>query len=119
MAEKRPSLGESLVYAAAGLADMAYGHVEEATRRVNRQLRRADLKDMARDGHEDLMTRGKSMEIIRLKTAKYTVERRSSSAARWPGRRSGRWPRSAGTGSRSVRRISSAMTCWVCSATRS
>jgi hypothetical protein len=80
MAEKKAvSLGESVMYAAAGVADMVYGRVEDAARRVHSQLRRSDITDMARDGHEDLVTRGEL--AIRRRSA--TSESHLEVLARW------------------------------------
>jgi hypothetical protein len=57
MADRNAQPGRVAGDAAAGLADMAYGQVEGASRKLHSQLDRADITNMARDGHEDLTTR--------------------------------------------------------------
>lgn len=52
------SSGEDLVYAVAGLADLALSQVERTVGQLRGLLRRKDLADLAREGHQDLKARG-------------------------------------------------------------
>ncbi|MER5865189.1 polyprenyl synthetase [Kitasatospora sp. NPDC002040] len=52
------SSGEDLVYAVAGLADLALSRVERGAGLLRGLLRRDDLGELAREGHQDLKARG-------------------------------------------------------------
>ncbi|HEX2316558.1 MAG TPA: hypothetical protein VHJ17_22635 [Thermomonospora sp.] len=53
-----PHRATGLLHTAAGVADVLLGGAEGAARRARSLLRRSDLADLARDGHDDLRARG-------------------------------------------------------------
>jgi hypothetical protein len=55
--EKRDR-GASAVHLLAGLADLALSQVAQGARKAAALLGRADLKEIVRDGHDDLKARG-------------------------------------------------------------
>lgn len=56
-----------LVYVAAGVAEVALGAVQRPLRRLQEQLRRSDLADIAGEGQDDLRLRGE-LAIRRLRS---------------------------------------------------
>lgn len=57
-ADQGKSPGDDLVYAAAGLVDVAVSLTQGAIERLGTVLRRSDLPELSREGREDLRARG-------------------------------------------------------------
>ena len=49
---------EDALAAAVGLADLAYSQVKHALRPLQGAIQRSDLRELTRDGHDDLRARG-------------------------------------------------------------